>query len=574
MITIEVNGNKIEVEDGIMLLDALQSSGIRVPTLCHLKGLFPSGACRMCVVEVEGQRGLVPSCAFPVFDGMKVRTHSQRVVRARKTIVELLLSSHPDDCLYCVRNGNCELQNLARELGVRERRYIGNKKEQKIDSSSPSIVRDPAKCILCGRCVRVCEEIQGVSAIDFSHRGVNASISTAFGEGLNVSSCINCGQCIMVCPTGALREQSALKKVTDALNNRSKYVVVQHAPAVSVSLGEELGLKEGVDVDGLMVSALRNLGFDAVFDTSFSADLTIMEEASELASRIANGGVLPMMTSCCPGWIKFVEQFYPEFIDNLSTCKSPQQMLGAIIKSYYAERKGIKPEDIYSVSIMPCSAKKFEAQRPEMMNDGIQDVDAVLTTRALARMIRRNGLDITKLSPDSADTPFGVRSTAGKLFGASGGVMEAAIRTAHYLLTGEELKHLEVKPVRGLDGVKSARLKINGRKIGVAVVYGLGNARKLLDEVRDGLRDDIHFIEVMACPGGCVGGGGQPQGKDMESVKRRMKALYEIDRKEELRVSHKNPDVKRIYDEFLGTPLSEKSHHYLHTSYSKREVIM
>ncbi len=574
MITIEVNGNKVQAEDGVMLLEVLKGAGIHIPTLCHLPGLFPSGACRMCVVEVEGQRGLVPSCAFPVYDGMKVKTHSPRVLRARKTIVELLLSSHPDDCLYCVRNGNCELQKLAEELGVRERRYIGAKKEHKIDSSSPSIVRDPAKCILCGRCVRVCEEIQGVAAIDFASRGAKAHISTAFEEGLNVSSCINCGQCIMVCPTGALREQSAIKKVTDALNHPDRFVVVQHAPAVSVSLGEELGLKPGSDVDGLMVAALRSLGFDAVFDTSFSADLTIMEEASELAERISSGGTLPMLTSCCPGWIKFVEQFYPEFIDNLSTCKSPQQMLGAVIKSFYAERCGINRERIYSVSIMPCSAKKFEAQRPEMMNEEVQDVDAVLTTRALARMIRRSGLDITKLSPDRADTPFGVRSTAGKLFGASGGVMEAAIRTAHYLLTGEELKHLEVKPVRGLEGVKSAHLKINGKQIGVAVAHGLGNARKLLDEIKEGSRDDIHFVEIMACPGGCVGGGGQPQGRDIEAVKRRMKALYEIDRKEELRVSHKNPDVQRIYDEFLGKPLSEKSHRYLHTHYVRREVIV
>jgi NADH-quinone oxidoreductase subunit G/NADP-reducing hydrogenase subunit HndD len=376
----------------------------------------------------------------------------------------------------------------------------------------------------------------------------------------------------MVCPTGALREQSALKKVTDALMRKDKHVVVQHAPAVSVALGEQLGLAPGADVNGMMVAALRQLGFDKVFDTAFSADLTIMEEASELAARIANGGKLPMMTSCCPGWIKFVEQFYPEFMGNLSTCKSPQQMLGAVIKNYYAKKAGLKPEDIYSVSVMPCSAKKFEAQRPEMANENVADVDAVLTTRALARMIKRQGLDITKLKADAADTPFGKRSTAGKLFGATGGVMEAAIRTAYYLLTGEELADLEVKPVRGLDGVKSAHLKINDMEIGVAVVYGLGNARKLLSAIKDGSRNDIHFVEVMACPGGCIGGGGQPRYGDMGVVQKRMEALYDIDKKGTIRVSHKNPDITRIYDEFLGEPLGETSHHLLHTHYESREV--
>lgn len=571
MITIEVNGKEVKTQEGRILLEVLRGLGIDIPTLCYVKDLFPSGACRMCVVEVEGQKNLVPSCASYTYDGMKIWTHSSRVLRARKTIVELLLSSHPDDCLYCIRNGNCELQDLASQLGVRERRYIGPKKEHHIDASSPSIVRDPAKCILCGRCVRICEEVQGVSAIDFVGRGSAAKVAVAFDRGLNVSSCIKCGQCIMVCPTGALRERSALKEVTDAINDPNKLVVVQHAPSISVSIGEEFGLRAGTDVDGVLVRALRILGFDRVFDTSFSADLTIMEEASELVERVKKGGVFPMFTSCCPAWVKFVEQFYPEFIPNLSSCKSPQQMLGAIIKSYFAEREGIAVDRIYSVSIMPCSAKKFEAERPEMARGGIPDVDAVLTTRELARMIRRSGLDITKLEPDTADTPFGTRSSAGKLFGATGGVMEAAIRSAYYFATGKELEHLEVKPVRGLEELRRTTIEIDGIRLGVGVVYGLANARKLLEAIRDGF-NDIHFVEVMACPGGCIGGGGQPINTTEEAIRRRMKALYSIDATDKLRASHRNPDIKRIYEEFLEAPLGKRSHEYLHTKYMPRQT--
>ncbi|MCF7855379.1 MAG: [FeFe] hydrogenase, group A [Candidatus Pacebacteria bacterium] len=569
---ITVNGNTVEAREGEMLLTTLQRAGVRVPTLCHMPDLFPSGACRMCVVEVEGMRGLVPSCAHPVSENMNVKTHSPRVVRARKTIVELLPADHPDDCLYCVRNGNCELQKLANELGIRERRYAGKRTPDKMDTSSPSIVRDPDKCILCGRCVRVCEEVQGVSAIDFAGRGSNTVISTAFDQGLNVSSCINCGQCVMVCPTGALREQSDTKRVVDALNDPEKYVVVQHAPSVSVTLAEEFGAKPGSDICGIMTTALRQLGFDRVFDTAFSADLTILEEASELAHRIQNGGKLPMMTSCSPGWIKFVEQYFPEFIGNLSTCKSPQQMLGAVIKSFFADRENIDPKNIVSVAIMPCTAKKFEAQRPEMVRNGLPDVDAVLTTRELARLIRLRGIDLDTLEPEMQDTPFGERSTAGKLFGATGGVMEAAMRTANYLLTGEELKQLNVRAVRGLDGIKEARVTINGVELGVAVVNGLGNARRLLEEVRDGYRD-LHFIEVMTCPGGCIGGGGQPLGTDPEAVKARMQTLYKIDRDGDVRTSHGNPAVQRLYKEFLGNPLGGKSHELLHTHYAKRETL-
>ncbi len=573
MITIEVNGRSISAEKGEMLLSALRRAGVGVPTLCHIDGLTASGACRMCVVEVEGQRGLVPSCAFPAAEGMKIRTHSPRAVNARKTIVELLLANHPDDCLYCNRGGNCQLRRLAEELDVRQRRFAGDRTRHTLDTSSPSIVRDPAKCILCGKCVRVCEEIQSVAAIDFIGRGSRAKVGTAFDEGINVSSCVNCGQCVTVCPTGALNEQSHIREVLDALHDPQKIVVVQHAPAVSVTLGEEFGLPPGADVAGAMTAALRRLGFDRVFDTGFAADLTIMEEGSELVQRLRHGGKTPMLTSCSPGWIKFVETYYPDLIGNLSSCKSPQQMLGAITKTYFAEREGIDPARIYSVSIMPCTAKKFEAVRPEMGRDGVADIDAVLTTRELARLIRMCGLDLSDMPSDTADTPFGERTTAGKLFGASGGVMEAAIRTAHYLVAGKELGKLEVQAVRGLDGVKEARVAIDGLELGVAVASGLGNACRLLDQVRAG-RGDLHFIEVMTCPGGCIGGGGQPIGRSAEAIRTRMQRLYAIDAGEPVRASHHNPAVQRLYREFLGEPLGEKSHRLLHTTYAPREVLV
>jgi NADH-quinone oxidoreductase subunit G/NADP-reducing hydrogenase subunit HndD len=573
MSTLEANGQQLEIRKGDTILQALRRGGIHVPTICHMEGLLPSGTCRMCVVEVEGMGGLIPSCSYPAVEGMKVHTSTPTVLKTRKAIVELLLSNHPDDCLYCARNGNCDLAHLAREHGVRQRVYRGARKRKEKDISSPAIIRDPEKCILCGKCVRTCEEIQGVSAIDFVSRGSRAFVGTAFDQGMNVSSCINCGQCILVCPTAALTEKNYVDEVLRVLADPGKTVVVQHAPAVSVSIAEAFGLKPGTDLDGQMVAALRRVGFDQVFDTSFTADLTIMEEGSELLKRITEGGALPMFTSCSPGWIKFVEEFYPEFIPNLSTCKSPQQMMGAVIKSFWAERAGLAPRDIVSVSIMPCTAKKFECNRPEMGRDYVPDVDYVLTTRELAELFRAVGVDPAALEPEGADSPFGERSSAGKLFGASGGVMEAALRSAYFLLTGEEMKDYRIQELRGMKGCKELRVRAGAVDVGAAVVSGLGQARKLMEELKAG-RHDLQFVEVMTCPGGCINGGGQPLGANPESVKARMASLYAIDREDHLRVSHKNAEVQRLYREFLGQPLGRLSHELLHTHYHPREVML
>jgi len=570
---IKVNGKYMEAQEGQLLLDVLRENKIDIPTLCHIKDLLPSGACRMCVVEDMKSGRLITSCSNTVADGMEIKTHSPRVINSRKTITELLLSDHPDDCFYCVRNNDCELRNLADNLRIRNRRIKGNKKKQKLDVSSESIVRDPEKCILCGRCVRVCEEIMGVSAIDFVCRGSETFIGTTFNEGLNTSSCINCGQCVMACPTGALTEKSRVQNVMEALNNPKKKVVVQYAPAISVSMSEEFGMEAGEDVNGLLNAALRHMGFDVVFDTTFSADLTIMEEATELIGRIQNGGTLPMFTSCCPGWVKYAEEFAPNRIYNLSSCKSPQQMLGAIIKSYFAQQSNLNPKDIYSVSIMPCTAKKFEGSREEMMQNKEADIDAVLTTRELVEMIKMFGIRFNDLSPQSTDSPLGARSTAGKLFGVSGGVMEAALRTAYFKLTGKELLEFQMQEIRGLKGRKEAKININGLELGVAVVSGLKNAEILLKEIEEG-RKDLHFIEVMACPGGCIGGGGQLHSTTEESLKRRMNKLYQIDRSESIKVSHKNPEVIELYNNFLGEPNGHKSHELLHTSYCLREVLI
>lgn len=571
--TININNNDCKASTGDTILEVINRNGLKVPTLCHLKNSMPTGACRMCVVEDVDSGKLITSCSYPASPGLKIKTHSQRVVESRKTIIELLLSNHPDDCLCCVRNKNCELQNLSEEHHVRERRIRGHKNHENLDLSSASIVRDPEKCILCGRCVTVCEDVMGVACIDFINRGNKAIIGTSFNEGLNTSSCINCGQCIMVCPTGALTEKNHFAEIQQAIEDPKKRVVVQYAPSISVSMAEELGMESGKDINGILNAALRKVGFDNIFDSSFSADLTIIEESAELINRIQNGETLPMITSCCPGWVKYAEEFYPELIPNLSSCKSPQQMLGAIIKSYFAEKEGLSPEEIYSVSIMPCTAKKFEAQREEMTQAGISDVDAVLTTRELTKFLKLYGVDMFNISPELTDSPMGFRSTAGKLFGASGGVMEAAIRTAYFKITGKELVNFQIPQIRGLQNRKEAHIKIGDLELGVAVVNGMANAKDLLDEIKNG-RNDIHFVEVMACPGGCIGGGGQHIGTSDEELKARMITLYSIDENETLKVSHKNPEIIELYNEFLKEPLGHKSHKLLHTTYNKREVLI
>lgn len=567
---IKVNGREIEVKEGLTILEALREHGISIPTLCYMENLTPSGACRICVVEVEGHPGLVPSCAFPVQEGMNIQTHSPRVRSARKTIVELLLANHPEDCLYCVRNLDCGLQSLAEEMGIRKRRYSGEKKEYKLDTSSPSIERDPSKCILCGKCVRVCEEVQHVSAIDFVNRGFRTHVEPSFNRGLNVAPCVFCGQCVLVCPTGALREKSHLKEVWEAVNDPKKHVIFQCAPAISVSIGEEFGYPAGTELTGKMVSAIRRMGVDRVFDTGTSADLTVIEEASELVDRIKNGGKLPLITSCSPGWVKFMEHFYPDMIENVSTCRSPMEMLGALAKTYYAEKEGLDPSNIFMVAVMPCTAKKYEAHRPEHSDGNIPYIDAVLTTRELARMIKTSGIDIRAIGESEYDPTFNIASGAGKIFGSTGGVMEAALRTGYNMITGKELKELVFEPVRGLDGVKEAVIPIDGLNLKVVVASGLGNAAMIMDRVKED-PDAYHFIEIMACPGGCIAGGGQPRPKEENTIEKRQQALYEIDGNDTLRLAHQNPVIVKLYEEYLKKPLGEKSHHLLHTHYISRE---
>ncbi len=569
-VKVTVDGQQVEVPKGSTILEAAKAAGIKIPTLCYHEDLGVKAMCRLCVVEVAGARTLQAACSQPVSDGMMIITNSPAVRQARRINLELLLSNHPQDCLNCVRNQRCELQTLADQLGVKEQRFRPKtKSEQPKDTSAAALIRDPEKCILCRRCVEVCHQVQSVGAIAPANRGIDTVIAPAGGVNLDDVACVQCGQCSLVCPVGAIYEQDHTERVWAALADPNKHVVVQTAPAIRVSIGEEFGMKPGQVSTGKLVAALRRLGFDRVFDTDFTADLTIIEEGHELLERLNNGGTLPMITSCSPGWIKFIEHFYPEYLEHLSTCKSPQQMFGALAKTYYAEKTGIDPKDIYVVSIMPCTAKKYECGRPEMTDSGYADVDAALTTRELAKMIREAGIDFGSLPDEEYDDPLGISTGAGVIFGASGGVMEAALRTVYEVVTKEALPSVDFKAVRGLEGIKEAEVDLKGTKMKVAVANGLSNARKLMDLIKEG-KADYHFIEIMCCPGGCIGGGGQPIPTTNAIRQERIKAIYEADAGLPLRKSHENPAVKTLYEEFLKEPLGEKSHHLLHTHYTKR----
>ena len=589
-VNVKINGLSVQVEEGTTLLDAAKKLNLKIPTLCQHPDLSVAGNCRVCVVEVKGARALAAACATPVAEGMEIQTNSSTVRTARKHVTELLLSEHNSECTKCFKNGNCELQDLASEYRVNDRELISIVKEsdKKIDISSPSIAKDDSKCIRCQRCVRTCEELQSVNALCVANKGDHQRISTFMNKPLNDVVCTNCGQCINRCPVGALTERSYIDQVWDAINDPSKHVVVQTAPAVRIALGEDLGYAPGERVTYKMVTAMKRIGFDSVLDTDFTADLTIMEEGTELLTRLKRALVdgeqvaLPMFTSCSPGWIKYIEHMYPTLLDNLSTCKSPQQMFGTLAKTYYPQRKGLDPKNIVSVSIMPCTAKKFESNRPEMRDSGFKDVDYVLTTRELAMMIKQAGVDFMKLEDTHYDSIMGEGTGAAVIFGATGGVMEAAIRTAYEIVTGREVpfQNLNIMPVRGMEGVKEAKLKLEGlvpawsflegAELSVAIAHGLANAKKLMDAVRDG-KASYHFIEVMACPGGCLGGGGQPTPTSMEIRNKRTEAIYSEDTNLPLRKSHENPEVTEIYKEFLGSPLGHKSHELLHTHYKARK---
>lgn len=576
MVNIKINNMSLSVPEGTTILEAARQASIDIPTLCFMKDKNEIGACRMCVVEVKKARSLVAACVYPVFEGMEVFTNTERVRKSRKMTLELMLSTHDKKCLSCVRSTNCELQKLCRDYGVEdENRFEGEMPSYKLDKSTPHLIRDNNKCILCRRCVAACKE-QHVSVIGANNRGFDTTIGCAFENELDNVPCVSCGQCIVNCPTGALRERDQCDDVLDAINDPEKFVIVQTAPSIKATLGECFGMPIGTDVEGKMVAALRRLGFNKIFNTDFSADLTIMEEAYELIERIQNGGVLPMITSCSPGWVKFCEHYYPDLLEHLSSCKSPQQMAGAIFKTWYAEKNNIDPKSIVSVSIMPCTAKKFEVGRDDQNAAGVADVDIALTTRELGRLIERAGIDFVNLPDEEFDPTLDIATGAGVIFGATGGVMEAALRTAADAISGKSLDNVEYKEVRGTDGIKEAVYNVEGTDIKVAIASGLSNANVLLKKIRNG-EADYHFIEIMCCPGGCVNGGGQPiqpasvkNFNDLKSM--RAKVLYDKDANMSIRKSHESPVIEMLYDEYLEKPGSHKAHKVLHTSYVKREM--
>jgi len=571
IVKLKIDGVDVEVPQGTTVLQAARKANIDIPTLCFLKEINAAGDCRMCIVEIEGRRGLVPSCNTKVEEGMVVRTNTPEINESRRVVLDLILSTHNRECLTCVRNGNCELQTLAKQFGMQEIEFEGEKIAANIDEISPSIVRDTSKCIMCKRCVAACKNVQNIGAISVAGRGFESRIAATNDESLNNVNCTFCGQCIEACPVGALKEKDDTKLVWRKIHDKDTFVVVQTAPAVRAALGEEFGMPIGTNVEGKMVTALRKLGFDKVFDTDTAADLTIMEEANEFIERFTNNGKLPMITSCSPGWIKYIEMNYPELLEHLSSCKSPHQMFGAILKSYYAEKEEIDPKKMFVVSVMPCVAKKFERTREEMPDD----VDSVITTRELARMIKQANIEFTELEDGKFDSPMGEATGAGVIFGTTGGVMEAALRTAYETITGNELKDVEFESVRGKKGIKKAIVKIGDTDVKVAVAHGLSNARKIMEEIKNG-EADYQFVEIMACPGGCIMGGGQPIRTSKERSKydiRKLRAdcLYSIDEKSTIRKSHENPAIKKLYEEYLEKPGSHKAHELLHTTYKKRE---